>query len=205
MRQHIILEARRIFNKEGLYLTLEQLASRLELSKGRITNYFPTKDNLFVAISQDYDLRFQELMISFSGVQKVSFEWLKSVCSAVMDLQYQYRSAIVFVATTSSSQTEMHNQITKSYKKNSQQVRKTVALLVENGLLKPELLELPNFEVFCFQHVNLFTTWVISLEIYHSSSSYKKMKPVYLKGIVGCYYPYLTKKGQTQYQALHFK
>ncbi len=204
MRQHIIQEARRIFNKEGLHLTLEQLATKLELSKGRITNYFPTKDNLFVAISQDYDFQFQELMISFNGIQNISFEWLSTVFSAIMDLQYEYRSTIVFVATTSCCQTEIHNQITRSYKNNSKQVMQTVQVLVDAGLLKEELLEPKIFEVFCFQHVNLFTTWVISLEIYDSTSSYKKMKPVYLRGILMCYYPYFTKKGLTQFNALEF-
>lgn len=201
MRQTIIKEARRIFNKEGLQLTLDQLANKLELSKGRITNYFPTKDNLFVALSQDYDLRFQELMLSFRDNQKISFEWLAMVCSAVMDLQYEYRSAIIFVATTSSSQKEMHHQITHSYRTNSKQVIQTVQALVDAGLVSPDLLEPENFDVFSFQHINLFTTWVISLEIYHSRYTYKKMKPVYLKGILGCYYPFLTKKGMAQYQA----
>jgi AcrR family transcriptional regulator len=76
MRQNIVQEARRIFNKEGLHLTLDQIAQKLGITKGRITNYFPTKDKLFVALSQDYDLRFQELMVSFGGNQTVSFEWL---------------------------------------------------------------------------------------------------------------------------------
>jgi AcrR family transcriptional regulator len=200
MRQHIIREARRVFNKEGLSLTLDQLAAKLNLTKGRITNYFPTKDKLFVALSQDYDLRFQQLLASFEDEQKITFNRLSDVFSAIMDLQYEYRSAIVFVATTSSSQKDIHEQITHSYKTNSKGVKQTVHALVEAGLITPELLEPENFEVFSFQHVNLFTTWVISLEIYHSNSSYKKMKPVYLKGILGCYYPYLTKKGLVQFQ-----
>ena len=198
MRQHIIREARMVFNDEGLHLTLDQLAGKLNLTKGRITNYFPAKDDLFVALSQDYDIRFQELMMQFGGERKVSFEWLVKVFSAVMDLQYEYRSAIIFVATTSSSQKEMHNQITKSYKTNSKQVSQSVESLLKAGLVKPFILDPKAFEVFCFQYVNLFTTWVISLEIYHSSSSYKKMKPIYLKGILGCFYPYLTIKGRNQ-------
>jgi AcrR family transcriptional regulator len=198
MRQHIIREARMVFNDKGLHLTLDQLAGKLNLTKGRITNYFPTKDELFVALSQDYDIQFQELMLQFSGEIKMSFEWLVKVFSAVMDLQYAYRSAIIFVATTSSSQKEMHNQITKSYKTNSKQVSQSVESLLKAGLVKPFILDSKAFEVFCFQYVNLFTTWVISLEIYHSSSSYKKMKPVYLKGILGCFYPYLTVKGRNQ-------
>jgi len=202
MRQNIVQEARRIFNKEGLQLTLDQIAEKLGITKGRITNYFPTKDNLFVALSQDYDLRFQELMTSFGGNQTVSFQWLATVYSAIMDLQYEHRSTIIFAATTISGQKEMHEQVTHSYKTNSKQVSQMVNVLVDAGLIKPELQESENFDVFCFQHVNLFTTWVISKEIYYSTSSYKKMKPVYLKGIFGCYYPYLTKKGLDQFKKL---
>jgi hypothetical protein len=102
------------------------------------------------------------------------------------------------VATTSSGQKELHNRITKSYKTNSNQVSQSVESLLKSGLVKPVILDPKVFEVFCFQYENLFTTWVISLEIYHSSNSYKNMKPVYLKGILGCFYPYLTVKGQNQ-------
>jgi AcrR family transcriptional regulator len=202
MRQNIIQEARKIFNKDGLHQTLDQIAEKLGITKGRITNYFPTKDNLFVALSQDYDLCFQELMASIGGNLTVSFEWLATVYAAIMDLQYEHRSTIIFVATTSSGQREMHEQVTRSYKTNSQQVSQMAKVLIDGGLIKPEILEPENFEVFCFQHVNLFTTWVISLEIYYSTSSYKKMKPVYLKGIFGCFYPYLTNKGMEQFKSL---
>lgn len=204
MRQKIIQDARSIFNKEGLNQTLDQIAEKLGITKGKITNYFPTKDNLFVALSQDYDLRFQELMASFVGNQRIGFEWVASVYSAIMDLQYEYRSTIIFAASTSSAQKEMHEQVTRSYKTNSKQLSQMVKILVEAGLLKPELLEPKKFEVFCFQHVNLFTTWVISLEIYYSSSTYKKMKPVYLEGILGCFYPYFTTKGRNQIRRLGF-
>ena len=204
MRQRIIREARNVYNEEGLHLTLDQLAAKLELTKGRITNYFPTKDDLFVALSQDYDLRFQELMIQFGGETKLSFEWLVTVFSAIMDLQYEYRSAIIFVATTNSSQKDMHGQITNSYKSNSKQVGSTLEGLIKSGLIKPDIMEPGIFEVFSFQYINLFTTWVISLEIYHSTRSYKKMKPVYLKGILGCFYPYLTRKGLSQINKLEF-
>lgn len=202
MRQNIVSEARRIFNKDGLQLTLEQIAQKLGITKGRITNYFPTKDNLFVALSQDYDLRFQELMASFGESQAINFDWLATVYSAIMDLQYEHRSTIIFAATTNSGQKEMHEQVTHSYKTNSKQVSQMVNVLVDAGLIMPGLLEPENFEVFRFQHVNLFTTWIISKEIYYSTRSYKKMKPVYLKGIFGCYYPYLTKKGHDQFKKL---
>lgn len=100
MRMMIIQKARTIFNKEGLSLTLDQIAEKLNLTKGRITNYFPTKDKLFVALSQDYDLHFQELLASYAGEREITIHWLAKVFSEIMDLQYEYRSAIIFVATT---------------------------------------------------------------------------------------------------------
>lgn len=202
MRQRIIREAIKVYNVEGLHLTLDQLAAKLGLTKGRITNYFPTKDELFVAISKDYDIRFQELMVQFGGEKKLSFTWLVNVYSAIMDLQYEYRSAIIFVATTNSSQKEMHGQITSSYRTNSSQVGKSLEGLIQAGLLKPDIMEPKKFEVFSFQHISLFTTWVISLEIYQSTRSYKKMKPVYMKGILDCFFPYLTRKGNRQINAM---
>jgi hypothetical protein len=75
-------------------------------------------------------------------------------------------------------------------------------MLVNNGLVQPEILEEPNFEIFTFQFVSIFTTWVISLEIYHSDRPYNEIKTIYLKGILNCFYPYLTKKGMQQISLL---
>jgi len=202
MRNRIIQEARVVFNQEGLQLTLDELANRLELTKGRITNYFPTKDELFVALSQDYDIQFGQLMASFSWTDTISFRELSEVFSAIMDLQYEHRSTIIFAAMTNSKQQAMHSQITKSYRENSKQVSETAKVLVKSGLITPKILEKAELDIFSFQYVNLFTTWVISLEIYHSSKSYRRMKPIYLKGLLRCFFPYLTGKGIEEFNQL---
>jgi len=201
-RSSILNEARKVFNEEGIRLTLDQLAGKLSITKGRITNYFPNKDHIFVALSQDYDNSFIQLLSGFNLKGEMTFLQLAFVYSAIMDLQYEFRSAIVFVATTSSAQIEMHSQITSSYKINNEQMESSIRVLVDNGLVQPEILEEPNFEIFRFQIVNLFTTWIISLEIYYSGRPYNEMKPIYLKGILNCFYPYLTKKGMQQMSLL---
>jgi AcrR family transcriptional regulator len=201
-RSSILNEARKVFNEEGIRLTLDQLAGKLSITKGRITNYFPNKDHIFVALSQDYDNSFIQLLSGFNLKGEMTFQQLAFVYSAIMDLQYEFRSAIVFVATTSSAQIEMHSQITSSYKINNEQMESSIRVLVDNGLVQPEILEEPNFEIFRFQIVNLFTTWIISLEIYYSGRPYNEMKPIYLKGILNCFYPYLTKKGMQQMSLL---
>lgn len=203
-RSSILNEARKVFNEEGIRLTLDQLAGKLIITKGRITNYFPNKDHIFVALSQDYDINFSQLVSSFGFNGEITFQQLAAMYSVIMDLQYEYRSAIIFVATTSSAQIEMHSQITSSYKKNQEQVEPSVRILVASGLVQPEILAEENFEVFSFQIINLFTTWIISLEIYHTGKPYSQMKPVYLKGILNCFYPYLTEKGLQQISCIEF-
>jgi len=197
-RSSILQEARKIFNEGGIRLTLDQLAAKLNITKGKITNHFPNKDHIFVALSQEYNTRYSSLVSSFDFNSEMSIEKLANLYSAIMDLQYEYRSAIIFIATTNSAQIEMHSQITSSYKSNSEQMEPGIRVLVDTGLVQAEILNEENFEIFRFQIINLFTTWIISLEIYHTGKPYSEMKVVYLKGILNCYYPYLTKKGLQQ-------
>ena len=202
-RQQIIEDARVVFNQSGLQLTLNDLANQLGMTKGRITNYFPTKDDLFVALSKDYDIKFDALMRSFDWTTPMTFRKTIDVYGAIMDLQYEHRSTIVFAATTNSNQKEMHEQVTQSYRANSKGVAQSARTLIDAGLLSSDILEKKEFAIFSFQYVNLFTTWIISLEIYHSATSYKRMKPVYIKGILRCFLPYLTKKGQAEFKMLN--
>ena len=70
--------------------------------------------------------------------------------------------------------------------------------LVKQGSLSERLLHTDVFPVFLFKFVNLFTTWVISLEIYDSDKSYEEMKPIYLRGIFSCFVPFLTEQGNAE-------
>lgn len=166
MRARIIEESGVVFNQKGLQLTLDQLAAELQITKGRITNYFPTKDHLFVALSQKYDLRFKEVTSSLTLEEELSFRFLHRLYSAVMDLQYEHRSTIIFAALTNSSQKEMHSQITESYRNNSKGVRYSMESLVQAGLLTPLILDKREFEIF---HFNLSTCLLLGLLVLKST------------------------------------
>lgn len=202
MRQYILREARKTFNRRGLQVTLGELARELHISNGRITNYFPTKDHLFAALSKDYDIRFADVITSFPISSPLSLAQLAKLFGAVMDLQHEFRSTIIFVCSTHPSQQVLHRQVSTSYSINRQQVKVMVDALVDAGLLTSDIQEPEEFEIFSFQHVNLFTTWVVSLSVYYYARSYRKMKPVYLRGILMCYYPYLTAAGRAQLKSL---
>jgi hypothetical protein len=71
-----------------------------------------------------------------------------------------------------------------------------VTALMENGELKPAILEQANYRIFLFSYTNLLTTWLMNLEIYDIDKPYLEMKPIYLQGIFSVYQPYLTAKGK---------
>jgi len=200
-RRRILQEVNKLYNKEGLNLTLGQIADKLGMTLGSITNYFPRKEQLLLALFRDFDeksdtlyRRFQneETLLDFSGVVRYYHQ--------VMDLQYRYRFAMAYLAVQPIGDPELQQHLQERYQENRRNLEKRVAFQVTSGSLKAELLEPATFDIFCFQLYNLLTTWVVSLQLYHRGRGYREMKPVYLRGILSCFTPYLTEKGIVELQ-----
>jgi len=181
----------RVFNTKGLDITLNQLAVDLGISLGRITYYFPTKEKLLVAISLDYELKLHEITSKFEYKEGDNFllEQLK-LFSKIMDNQYHYRCVMIYASGTSNSRKEMITQINTSFRGSSERLQLLVNHLIDLGFLDSKINENLNFEVFKFKFITVFTSWIIHLEIYDKKKGYKKMKPIYLKGISSCFLPY---------------
>jgi AcrR family transcriptional regulator len=203
-RKKIISEAREVFNRKGSQITIQELALELGEGVSYITNHYRTKDHLIVAIAGEYEEKYYEIL-QRSGQDLDTLEKIVRLISAIMDLQYHYRCAILTVVASSSSQKVLFKQIQESYHKNVENFSAFIQLLVSNKIAGEMLLQKEELSVFRFQYVNLHTTWVVSLELYDHPAGYKKMKPLYLKGIVNCFLPYLTPIGMKQYKAIDFK
>jgi AcrR family transcriptional regulator len=200
-KQWILDEVSRLYNDEGLKLTLDQLARKLGLTKGRITNHFPKKEYLLLAIFQDFDhkanLIYQqyqndEALLEFSGVL--------AYYSEIMDLQYRYRAAVAYLAVQPIGDPELQQHLAEQSRQNKAYLKERIAYQVRSGSIQEELLEPKTFEVFCFQLYNLFTSWVVSLQLYYKEQGYEQMKPIFLQGIMNCFVPYLTEKGKAELQ-----
>ena len=194
-REMLLIESKNAFNELGLNLTLGNLASTINITLGRLTYHFPTKDHLFVAIAADYQLKVDALIHEIEGEFDLSV--LFDLTSRIMDLQYDYRSAIRYVLSVVRNQSELFNHVLASYKADYETIRQMLHLLIDNEELKPEILEDQNFKVFMFTYLNLLTTWLASLEIYDSNKSYPEVKLLYLQGVFSTMKPYLTDKGNT--------
>ena len=200
-RRRILREVNKLYNEEGLNLTLGQIAGKLGVTLGSITNYFPRKEQLLLALFRDFDeksdllyrqFQNEEALLDFSGVVRYYHK--------VMDLQYRYRFAMAYLAVQPIGDPELQQHLQERYRLNRANLKKRVAFQVKSGSLKADLLDPAAFDSFCFQLYNLLTTWVISLQLYHQERGYSEMKPIYLRGILNCFTPHLTERGLAELQ-----
>jgi AcrR family transcriptional regulator len=203
-RNQILAESRNLLNEKGLNQTMEMLAKEMGLSRGRITNYFPTKDTLLLNIMLDYEQRLNLVLQSFDWGKGPSLAKILEVISIIMDVQYEYRCAIAYIATVSRYQPELQQHIEHSFSYRIKEIKLLLGVLVDQKMLHPAVLQAPDFDMFCFQYTNLLTTWVISQQLYFASRPYPEMKPHYLKGVLALYIPYLTPKGNRAFQKLDY-
>ncbi len=202
MRAWILDQTRKLMNEEGLLLTLDQLARKMGITKGRITNYFPTKDQLFVSLSEEYDCVFQKIVRDFDWKNEYSLFQVANLFTQVMDNQYNYRCVIYYTVVAPASELGFSTQLQKSYSENGKEVLEMINLLVSSGLLKPEIRESSNYEIFLFQILSVFTNWVMTIRTFQRECHYEKEKRLYLNSVFMCYFPYFTDLGKSQFEQL---
>jgi hypothetical protein len=165
----------------------------------RITNYFPKKEKLLLGIVDHYEKKLEKLSGSKSlDSRNLSFQEMVKFYSEIMDLNYEYRFAISFLTINPLSDDELLHHIRYTFQSKKKRLFQRVSYLVETGSLDKKILTNDVFEVFCFQFMTLFTSWINNLELYDKAIGYQRVKPIYLKGIMHSYVPYLTEQGQEE-------
>jgi len=201
-REQLIEHSKAIFNEQGLNVTLNNIASSLGITLGKLTYHFATKDLLFLAIAEEYEKKLSEIR-SKDQLKTMNLSNLFQTTSIVMDLQYEYRCAMRYFASSSRKQLDLATHTTKSFQSRKVSIFNLLYAIVANGELKISILEEEKFKVFLFTFTCLFTSWPVNLEIYDESDNYSDIKPVYLKGIFSTFIPYLTPKGEDSMRNLN--
>jgi AcrR family transcriptional regulator len=194
-REEILDHVRIALNEEGLNLTLADTAKKLNSTLGRITYHFPTKDDLYIALAQEYQTALDQLITDAKPAQS-DILLLINLAPQIMDLQFKYSCVMRFVAATVKQQRDLSRHIALSFKNDKDKIIGIIQSSVNTGRLKKEILEPFKLESVIFQFTGLFSAWVINFEVYDSDKSYEQLKPVYLHGILSCFTPYLTNKGK---------
>jgi AcrR family transcriptional regulator len=203
-RLTIIDQARAIFNQYGISITIDMVAREMGTTKSRITNHFATKDQLFIAIMAEYEQELGSLVAKWypAGVEK-SLQVYVDMLSEIMDMQFKYRCAIVYLNMLSPSQHELKQQTHANFKRTMGFTRQRMEGMQKAGLIHEAIFQEPAWSAFLFAYVNLLTQWVVFQDMYDDPGEYEVNKQKYLRGVMNhVYLPYLTKKGMKESEAL---
>lgn len=198
-RLAILDQARILFNKRGIFITLDNLASAMGIPKGRITNHFSTKDKLFLAILAQYETARADMLLKNSKIYASStLADYVAIIEKIMDIQYEYRSAIMYIMVLAQGQDELKEHVSDNFKRNKELIRSRLERLVDAKLIVPGILETMAFESFIFMYVNNVTQWIIYYGLYENGDV-NKAKSLYIRSILEHIYGhYLTVKGKKQ-------
>jgi AcrR family transcriptional regulator len=205
-RKSIVEQARIIFNDRGIGITLENIAHEMGMSKSRISNHFPTKDGLFMAILKEYETELGQLVARLheQGYGE-SLQTYVDGLGDIMDIQFKYRCGIVYLNMLSPSQHELKAHTQQTFQRNALSIRNRFQKLINAGIIDKRILDEPHWSAFLFVYVNLLTQWVIYFDMYDSPAEYSQCKMKYLRGIMyHAYIPYLTAKGKKEMEQLVF-
>lgn len=199
-RASILTRSRQLLNEKGLGQTMDGIANALGLSRGRITHFFPTSASLMMGIMRDYEHELSTMIHDFDYRTGPDFDSSFLLLDKIVDLQYAYRCALLYLSTVNKGQGELHQHIEGAFFNRIDAIRMRTIVKVSEKLLHPKILDKENWEVYCFQYTSLLTTWVISQELYYSRHPITKMKPVYVVAAMNLYLPYLTIAGEKAFK-----
>lgn len=187
-------------NRHGHSMTLALLGSKMGITIGQITYHFRNKDHLIVGIADEFQEKMAELIKAYEDELR-HFENYYKFLSELLDVQYEYRCAVRYIFSSSREQLALTEHIGKSNAKSLEAIKNRLRVFVDNGDLKPSILETEHLDVFLFQYTGLLTVWVSSLEIYGGQKSYEELKPIYMRGVMDVFMPYATPSGKKKLDA----
>jgi AcrR family transcriptional regulator len=196
-RQEILDQARKYLNEEGIGLTIAEISKKLGTTQGKITYYFPTKEQMFMALVEEFESKRMQYVLSYETENR-GFDGAFPRISGVMDLQYNYRCVHRFLISASQYKAEHYN----IFKRLSGELREMITILttefVKAGSMEERVLHPDCFNILFFQLSTMFRSWVVTHELYDMDKTYEEIKPVYLKGLISCYYLFATEKGKKE-------
>jgi AcrR family transcriptional regulator len=202
-RQKILEKVNALFNGNGVDHTISQIAASIGMGKSRVTNYFPKKEHLVLALLKQYE---GELVGVFEQHKAhkdfTDIRQFVNYLSDVMDLMFRYRGVIAHAMTNPAVNSMVGMHIGENYSRNREKLRQRLSTYSKNGLVEDRLLEPEIFEVFSVQFLTLASNWIISYTLMDPEKAYKAVKPVYLRSILYCLNPYLTEEGRTEMESV---
>lgn len=200
-KQKILDTSRQLFNELGYSnVTIRMIATELQISSGNLNYHFKKREDILEALYFEmvavFDARVQELQEHL-----VSLEYMQAAIetSVVRMVAYRFFWTDLYYLLKSNSKIRVHFE-------NVKQLRIAGYHAVFKALIKTGIMSKPSFkEEYSFlinRMLNSSNTWIYAAMVYHTGAKTTELKQNFSFELMAMLYPYLTKKGQLNFQTL---
>ncbi len=199
-KEKILAKSLELFNEKGVEtVTTRQIALALNMSQGNLCYHFPKKESIIIALYkqlvQQFDSMYNKLNVNELSIT-LFFE--------ITTITNQYFIDYKFLMLNFVQIMRWHPSIKTHYQaltiQRNEQMIGLFAALQQMGLLKAEVYK-GQFKQVIEQIMILNNFWLSHAEILYRGTASAKIK--HYNQLVGAFlFPYLTKKGQEEYQSL---
>ncbi|MEM6320889.1 MAG: TetR/AcrR family transcriptional regulator [Bacteroidota bacterium] len=135
-REKIIVQGKKRFNQNGFgATTLYQIAQDLYISRGNLTYYFKTKDDLLAAITEEMTAKYRAKMVEF---QFPTWENTNNATKAFHQLQREY--AFIFMDKQVMTYPLVQLQIQRTYEDDLQRQLSMISFSIQVGNMREEVI-----------------------------------------------------------------
>jgi len=199
-KEKILAKALELFNEKGVEtVTTRQIALALDMSQGNLCYHFPKKASIIIALYeqlvQRFDNLYQELSTNELSIP-LFFELTAITNQYFIDYKFLMLNFVQIMRWYPSIKT--HYQTLTAQR--NEQMKGLFNALQQIGLLKAEVYQ-GQFNQVIEQVMILNNFWLSHAEILYQGTESEKIK--HYNQLVGAFlFPYLTEKGQKDYQSL---
>ena len=187
-----------LFNTYGLAkVTLRTIAKEMNISQGNLNYHFKKREDIIEALYFDLVKKI-DAGIPEIEPSKINISVLIGMSNYIMKSSFDYRFFLLdFVLIIRENQTiKLH--YANLVKQRQQQFGGLIMLLVQNDLMRPEKLN-NEYELLIKRFHILGDFWISSAKIYNKKIT-KNLISEYSEILIQSIFPYLTLKGEKEYQ-----
>lgn len=201
-KDRILEKALFLFNEKGAEaVTTRQIALALEMSQGNLCYHFAKKEAIIHALYQQLVGKFDVLFEKITSIEP-SFQLVLELVKIVNQQFVDYKFLMLNFAQIMRQYPNIQTHYQQLTQQRNQQTLLLFHFFEQQGILKTEAYTGQYLQII-EQLTILSNFWLSHAEILYQGDK-EAILPYYNRLILSFYYPYLTSKGQMEYEKLDF-
>ncbi len=189
-----------LFNSRGLSkVTLRTIAKKMGISQGNLNYHFKKREDIIETL---YFQLVQNIDNSMLGLQqsKNVLQLLVDISQTIMSNFFEYRFFLLDFVQIMRENRKIRTHYAELTIQREQQFSILFNLLIENGLMRKEIL--PNEYKNLYKRFQILGDFWISDAVISDYKITKNTVSIYSTILTQAIFPYLTSKGQKEYQSI---